>query len=98
MAVKTKEELLSAISGILGDSTDDDAISLIEDVSDTLTDRDQQIASSGDWKTKYEENDREWRQKYRDRFFSETTDDPEPPEDPGTPHQLTFDDLFKTEV
>ena len=35
-----------------------------------------QISADGeDWKTKYEENDKEWRKKYQDRFFNGTPDD-----------------------
>lgn len=96
--VKTKEEILNSIKDILKDDTSDTALSLIEDLSDTLDNN----ASSDetDWKTKYEENDAQWRQRYRDRFFSkpaqeeDDTDDPEPEE---TNDPKTFSDLFKGE-
>jgi len=98
--IKTKEELLNAIRDILNDDTSDSALSLIEDLSDTL----DNIASSDetDWRTRYEENDAQWRQRYRDRFFSkpaqeeeeEGHDDPVPEE---TSEPKTFSDLFKGE-
>ena len=56
-----------------------------------------------DWKKKYEENDKQWREKYRDRFFSgneDGTKNPDPIEPPTEPNTLppdspkTFDDLF----
>ena len=67
MAVRKKDELLSAIRARLGDDTSDEALSLIEDFHDTLNDYDSRVGE--DWKSKYEENDKTWRQKYRDRFF-----------------------------
>lgn len=96
--VKTKEEILNSIKDILKDDTSDTALSLIEDLSDTL----DNVNSSDDtdWKTKYEENDAQWRQRYRDRFFSkpaqeeDDTGDPEPEE---TNEPKTFSDLFKGE-
>ena len=68
MAVRTKEELLNDIKSIIGDSTDDTSIILLEDISDTFDELESRSAE--DWKTKYEENDAEWRRKYTDRFFS----------------------------
>lgn len=96
--VRTKEEILNLVKDIINDDTSDSALSLVEDLSDTL----DNVKSSDetDWKTKYEENDAQWRQRYRDRFFSkpaqeeEETDDPVPEE---TNEPKTFSDLFKGE-
>lgn len=70
MAVISKEDLLTGIKAIIGESTDDSTISLLENVADTVNDYESRIASSGDWQRRFEENDNEWRKKYRDRFFS----------------------------
>ena len=96
--VKTKEEILNSIKDILKDDTSDTALSLIEDLSDTL----DNVNSSDDtdWKTKYEENDAQWRQRYRDRFFSKPAQEEEEPDDPvpeETSEPKTFSDLFKGE-
>lgn len=100
MAVRTKEELLNDIKGIIGNSTDDTSIILLEDISDTFDDLESR--STEDWKTKYEENDAEWRRKYTDRFFSAEPDDdtPDPdPADPGEDHTpMNFEDLFTEDV
>lgn len=99
MAVRTKEELLNDIKGIIGDSTDDTSIILLEDISDTFDELESR--STEDWKTKYEENDAEWRRKYTDRFFSaEPDDNPDPdPADPGEEKEpMTFEDLFTEDV
>lgn len=71
MAVRSREELISGLKSIIGESTDDTTIGFVEDLTDTLSDYDGRIAESGDWRSKYEENDAMWRQKYTERFFSE---------------------------
>ena len=81
----------------VGDSTDDETISFLEDVSDTLTDLEKRANGDGeDWKTKYEENDKNWRERYTNRFFSKEPDtDPNPPQGQNTEVKKTFSDLFK---
>jgi hypothetical protein len=68
--VKTKEEILEAIKGKIGEDTSDETIALLEDISDTLNDYDTKTKDSTEWKTKYEENDKAWREKYTNRFFN----------------------------
>lgn len=99
MAVRSKAEILELIRERVGDDTSDEALTIIEDITDTLDDYDARIAGSGDWQQRYEENDAEWRQRYRDRFFGSGNedlidDDPEDPEDEPEKPQ-SFDDLFK---
>ena len=96
--VRTKEEILNLVKGILGDDTSDSALSLVEDLSDTLDN--VSASDETDWKTKYEENDAQWRQRYRDRFFSKPAQEEEEPDDPvpeETNEPKTFSDLFKGE-
>lgn len=96
MAVKTREEILESFKTRLGENPDDESISFLEDVTDTLDDFEKRANGDGtDWKSKYEENDANWRKKYIERFFS---DEPEPnpnqePKPDNTPS--TFSDLFK---
>lgn len=97
MAVKTKEEIIDSIKSKIGDNTDDETLSFLEDVSDTLEDLETKSKGDGtDWKKKYEENDKEWRTKYRDRFFGKSEkeeQEEEHEEDKDEPK--TFADLFK---
>lgn len=98
MAVKTREEILESFKARLGEKTDDESITFLEDVMDTLDDFEKRAKGDGtDWKSKYEENDANWRKKYTERFFSvepEPEPKPEPkPEPDDTPR--TFSDLFK---
>lgn len=101
--VKTKDEILSALKEIVGESTDDKTISFIEDVTDTLTDFEGRV--SEDWKTKFDENDKMWREKYRARFFDGGA--PEPTTTPASvirdheedakneSEKLSYDELFE---
>ena len=73
MAVQNKETLLEKLKDKIGEDTSDQAIALIEDVSDTIDDMNNRLTESGDWKTKYEENDAAWQQKYKDRFFNSSS-------------------------
>lgn len=94
--VKSKDEIMAALKDILGSDTSESAISLVEDVTDTLNDYDTKTKDSSDWKKKYEENDANWAKRYRDRFFSAENDDvdddfmPEPKDKP-----LTYENLFE---
>lgn len=98
MAVKTREEILESFKTWLGENPDDEYISFLEDVTDTIDDFEKRANGDGtDWKSKYEENDANWRKKYTERFFSnEPEPNPKPdtkPEPDDTP--TTFSDLFK---
>lgn len=98
MSVKTREEILESLKTRLGEKPDDESISFLEDVTDTLNDFEKRANGDGtDWKSKYEENDANWRKKYTERFFSnepEPEPKPEPkPEPDNTP--TTYSDLFK---
>lgn len=92
MAIRSIEDLMATVRARVGDDTSDEAISFVEDVSDTLT----SLSSGEEWRTKYEQNDAEWRQKYRDRFFNPDKPETEPtPEPEQVKEKLTFENLFK---
>lgn len=97
MAIKTKDELIQSLNAVLGDNASDEALALMEDVSDTLDDN----AAKGavDWEQKYRENDAAWRTRYRDRFMNNADNNAQQVDDPiinpPTTERLTFDNLFK---
>lgn len=96
MSVKSIEELMTALRERLGEDTSDETLGFIEDVKDTLEEREKD--SKVDWKAKYEENDKTWRQKYRDRFFNGKPADEEDEYDEyeETPRKkYTYENLFK---
>ena len=92
MAVISKEDLLKRISERIGDDNSDEALSLLEDVSDTIKDFEER--ESEDWKTKYEENDAKWRKKYRERFENVEPDIEEKEEKENTIEVKSYDELF----
>lgn len=97
--VKSKEELIEEIRAVVGDDTSDNVITLIENVSDTVTEL--ETSDGEEWKQKYEENDKMWREKYISRF---TEGEAEPTTEPTTEptaddeeKEKTFEDLFEEE-
>lgn len=95
MAVRSYDELMSAIKAKIGDDTSDDSIALIEDFTDTYN----SLTDSENWKAKYEENDAMWRQKYKDRFFSAPpTKEKEQKEKEEKEEVKGIDDLFNKGV
>ncbi len=94
MAKLTKDELIEKVRKYVGDRTDDETIEIIEDISDSIDSSD-----ADEWKQKYEENDKMWRDKYISRFLETKGDKP----DTSTEHEEeekdynSFEDLFKEE-
>lgn len=97
MAIKTREEIMESIRTRFAEDSSDETLSLIEDVSDTLTDFEAKAKGDGkDWKAEAERIDKEWREKYKARFFDGGNPAPEPePEEPEDQKILTYDELFK---
>lgn len=101
--VRTKEELIDVIKGRIGEVITDDDISLLEDIADTYADLEGKAADQTDWKARYEENDRSWRQKYIDRFNAGVESDADFVEEPKDADETileyekpkTYEDLFE---
>ena len=108
MAVLDKDTFMTRIKTIVGEDTSDDAMSFIEDMTDTFNDLTSKSTDTEDWKGKYEQLDKEWREKYKARFFEGgSEDDPskklggqggseddEPNEEMARAESLDFEDLF----
>lgn len=107
MAVVSKEELLNQVKEVLGENISNEALALIENVSDTLDDKsnDKTEELNKEIARLKEENetlDKTWRQKYTDRFFNgdpkggsedeELGDDDSHEDDENEPTK--FEDLF----
>ena len=104
MSVLSRDELLEKTRALLGERTDDEAITFIEDVTDTYDSISG--AKSGyteeEVTAKVNEVEEKWRKKYRDRFFGnggDDDDDDEPDDGNTNTEEVTIDDLFdKKEV
>ena len=94
MAKLSKDELIEKVKKYVGDKTDDETIEIIEDISDSIDSSD-----ADEWKQKFEENDKMWRDKYISRFLEKKEDEQVPP----TEHEEeekeynSFEDLFEEE-
>lgn len=104
MAVVKKEEYLEALKKKIGDSTEDSDLKLLEDFTDTYDEMFSQLNSDDNvnWKEKYEQNDKEWREKYRERFFDTPIEQTKEKlsateEAEARAEEITVDDLFGTE-
>lgn len=104
MAIRTREELINSINARIGEDTSDEALALMEDVTDTLQDLETKANGDGkDWKAEYEKLDKDWREKYKARFLSgednnNDNDDNNNNDNDDNDEAKTynFDDLFKT--
>ena len=94
MAKLSKDELIEKVRKYVGDRKDDETIEIIEDISDSID-----SSEADEWKKKYEEKDKMWREKYISRFVEKKEDEPDTP----TEHEEeekeynSFEDLFEEE-
>ena len=92
-----RDAFMERIKAIVGEATDDDALSFIADMTDTY----DGLAQPSDWEEKYNAEHAAYealRKEYKDRFFSggaKNHPDPDPePDKPGA-EEITYEDLFK---
>ena len=95
MAVKTLDEILKSVNTIIGENTSDEALTLMDDISDTFNANNQT-----DWQKKYEDNDKAWRERYRERFLTGNTDldkdaDSDDDDNDEQTKSYKYEDLFK---
>ena len=98
MSVVDRDELIKRFSELFNDDNSDEVIQLTEDLSDTLSDYDKRVNDKEDWKTKFEENDAEWRKKYKERFLNTSNSEEEngnQDSDEDDYKNVTFNDLFE---
>lgn len=94
MARLTRDELIEKVRKYVGDRTDDETIEIIEDISDSIDSSD-----ADEWRQKFEENDKMWRDKYISRFLEKKEDELDTPtehEDEEKEYN-SFEDLFEEE-
>ena len=96
--VLTREDLIGRIRDRIGEGIEDADISLMEDIADTYDDLKERAGDSENWREKYDELDRKWRQKYIDRFNGKVESDVDFVEEPGADEievPTTYEELFK---
>lgn len=94
MAKLSKDELIEKVKKYVGDRTDDETIEIIEDISDSIDSSD-----ADEWRQKFEENDKMWRDKYISRFLEKKEDELDSPSEHEKEEKEynSFEDLFEEE-
>ena len=94
MAKLSKDELIEKVKKYVGDRTDDETIEIIEDISDSIDSPD-----ADEWRQKYEENDKMWREKYISRFLDNNEEEEITPSEHEEEKKEfnSYDDLFEKE-
>lgn len=92
--IKSISELIEAVKTRIGDNPDDDSVAFLEDITDTLTDYDNKTRDNTDWKEKYDELDKSWKQKYIERFSDDVYDDSDEENEDDVAVPEKFDELF----
>lgn len=98
MAVLSREDFFERIHKLVGTDNSDEAISFIEDMSDTYNALEERANGDGtDWEKKYHELDESWKKKYAHRFFSGSANYPptETEEKEKDSSSITIADLFE---
>lgn len=99
MAVLKREEYFNRLQDYVGDDTSDKGISLVEDFTDTFNAFEEKKSDEIDWKKKFEDNDRAWRERYSRRFFTGMSAVPGQDEveavEKVTAENITVDDIFE---
>jgi hypothetical protein len=106
MAKLSKEDLIKKVNEVFGEDATDDQISLLEDISDSMGDPDNdELETTRQALTKAQTDLKEFKQKYRERFLGGVDNSPskkdvldEKKEDEvEEDKKLSYDDLFKSE-
>ena len=104
MAVLNRKDFFSQLQDRVGNDTSDEALSFIENMTDTFNDMEQRAnaVDSENWERKYNELNESWKKKYTNRFFSGSgnsnipTDDPDEAGNNKSPNHIKIEDLFTT--
>lgn len=101
MAIVEKRNIIERVNKLLGENSDDEALSLLEDITDTLQEmsNDSLQVEITKLKTEMKELEETWRKKYRERFlFSDkeeiAEEKPTNNEVETVNSEITVDDLF----
>ena len=88
MAVKSKEELLAFINELSAENLEEQVLTLMEDVADTL-------GNLSDVETRLKELDESWKKRYRERFLKGEPSDTVNEDETEDAHKVKdFKDLF----
>lgn len=97
MAVRTKEEIIASLQALAGENITDEVVALVEDIADTM-DSVGTPPVDNEWEQRYNDLDKQWKEKYLARFSEGTTKPVEETvqvkEEETEESPQNFDDLF----
>lgn len=105
MAKLTKEDLIKKVNDMFGEDATDEQISLLEDISDSMEDsNNDELETTKQALTKAQTDLKEFRQKYRDRFLGGVDNTPSKKDETDAQKEdeeeeekkPSYDDLFTT--
>lgn len=105
MAKLSKEDLIKKVNEMFGEDATDEQISLLEDISDSMGDsNNDELETTKQALTQAQTDLKEFKQKYRERFLGGVDNNPSPQDVHDEQNEdreeedkkLSYDDLFKT--
>ena len=106
MAKLSKKDLIKKINEMFGENATDEQISLLEDISDSMGEsNNDELETTKQALTQAQTDLKEFKQKYRERFLGGVDNNPSPQdvhneqneEGETEDKKLSYDDLFKSE-
>ena len=106
MAKLSKEDLIKKVNEMFGEDATDEQISLLEDISDSMGDsNNDELETTKQALTQAQTDLKEFKQKYRERFLggvdnkpsAQDVHDEQNEDEEEEDKKLSYDDLFKTE-
>lgn len=89
---RTKEELLKLFGEIVGERNDENVISFMEDIADTVVEHPEPTPETDEYRDKYEE----LLKRYKARFYGESEgDNPDKREEYTDEREVKYEDIFK---
>lgn len=95
MAVVTKEDLLRRFGEIVGDRNDEEVISFMEDISDTVVEHPDPTPETDEYKDKYEDLLRRFKARFYGDEREEVKEKRETAKNDGEEREVTEEDIFK---
>lgn len=75
MSILNREELIKRVRNYVGEDISDEAISFVEDITDTFDSVERADPDRIYTQADLDALDASWRNRYRDRFYASTTDE-----------------------
>lgn len=95
MAVVSKEDLLRRFGEIVGDRNDEEVISFLEDISDTVVEHPDPAPETDEFKDKYEDLLRRFKARFYGDEREEVKEKRETVKNDGEEREVTEEDIFK---